>query len=490
MSIGIQKGWIVGTLGDLGKWTSGGTPSSKVQKYYNGPIPWVVTGDLADGPLQRIPNSITEEGLQNSSARLFPKGTLLVAMYGATIGRLGILTVEAATNQACAALIPSLENHEILPYVFYFLFSYREKLKKLGQGGAQPNISQTLLKEVQIPVAPLNEQKRIVDKIERLFSNLDEGEALLKQVQKQLATYRQSVLKAAVTGELTKDWREANKDHLESGEALLQRILKSRRENWKGRGKYQEPVIRYSPDTYHGWIWGVLETFCDIKGGVTVDAKKQIADPVEIPYLRVANVQDGYIDLNHVKSIKVDKSKVEELVLRDGDVLFTEGGDIDKLGRGWVWEGQLPICTHQNHIFRGRPFSAGIHPRFISYYCGSLGKEYFLNGGKQTTNLASISLTKLKAFPILLPSEAEQIEIVSKVDDINSQIDTLESWCATELARSATLRQSILKDAFSGTLVPQDPTDEPASELLKHIQAQKASMNKPRATKKRTKATT
>jgi len=357
-------------------------------------------------------------------------------------------------------------------------------------GTTRLKLTQGSMRDIPVKVAPLNEQKRIVDKIERLFSNLDEGEALLKQVQKQLTTYRQSVLKAAVTGELTKDWREANKDRLESGETLLQRILKSRREHWQGRGKYKEPVIKYSPGDHPGWIWGTLETFCDVKGGVTVDAKKQIVDPMEIPYLRVANVQDGYIDLSLVKTIKVDKSKIEELVLHKGDILFTEGGDIDKLGRGWVWEGQISICTHQNHIFRGRPFCEEIHPRFISYYCGSLGKEYFLNGGKQTTNLASISLTKLKAFPVVLPSVAEQAEIVSIINDISSRIDTLGTWCTAELTRSASLRQSILKDAFSGKLVPQDPADEPASELLKRIQAQKASMNNPRATKRKTKATT
>lgn len=342
----------------------------------------------------------------------------------------------------------------------------------------------SFLRKSILPIAPLNEQQRIVDKIERLFSKLDEGEALLKQVQQQLAVYRQSVLKAAVTGELTQDWREANQHRLESGEALLQRILQARRQQWQGRGKYKEPTLRCSLNGYWGWVEGPLEVFCGIKGGATVDAKRQLANPIEIPYLRVANVQDGFLDLAQVKTIRIEKSKLEELLLEKGDVLFTEGGDIDKLGRGWVWEGQVDLCTHQNHIFRGRPFSDDILSKFISFYCGSLGKEYFLEQGKQTTNLASISLTKLKAFPIALPSPAEQSEIINIVEDLLSRISTLETWCATELARSASLRQSILKDAFSGKLVEQDPNDEPASELLKRIQAAKAAVKKAPARKR------
>jgi type I restriction enzyme S subunit len=330
----------------------------------------------------------------------------------------------------------------------------------------------SFLQKSKIPLAPLNEQRRIVSKIEELFSRLDEGEAGLRRVQRLLASYRQAVLKAAVTGELTKEWREDNQNRLESGADLLQRVLEARRTQWQGRGQYQEPQppdITGLPELTVGWVYIPLSTACDIKGGETVDAKKRLSEPIEVPYLRVANVQDGYLDLEQIKTIKVEGAKIDDVLLRHGEILFTEGGDIDKLGRGWIWENQISPCTHQNHIFRARAYTEDINPKFVSYYCGVLGKEYFLREGKQTTNLASISMSKLRKFPIPLLDIAEQNEIVSQVDEILSQIAALKNWCSTELVRSTTLRQAILKAASSGKLVEQDPRDEPASALLQRI---------------------
>src|SRR5262249_19209883 len=140
---GLPEGWTRCVLGDLGDWSSGGTPSRKEARYYGGPIPWVRTGDLKDRVLDEVSGHITEDGLRNSAAKVFPRGTLLVAMYGATIGQTGILGHPAATNQACAALIASGTTAELIPYVWRYIVAQRENFKQAGQGGAQPNISQT-----------------------------------------------------------------------------------------------------------------------------------------------------------------------------------------------------------------------------------------------------------------------------------------------------------------------------------------------------------
>ncbi|NDE91443.1 MAG: hypothetical protein EB059_09990 [Alphaproteobacteria bacterium] len=341
-------------------------------------------------------------------------------------------------------------------------------------GTTRLKLTQGSMKSLPLMIAPANEQKRIVDKIEELFSALDKGEALLKQVQQQLATYRQSVLKAAVTGELTKEWREQNKQSLETGEALLQRILKFRRENWRGRGNYEEPsaprLIGLStiPET---WMWATLAQITFIKGGVTVDKKRTTDDPITVPYLRVANVQNGYIDLTDVKTITLKKSKIEQYLLKNGDILLNEGGDLDKLGRGWVWQGEIETCIHQNHVFRARPVFEQLSSKYISYYANAFGQSFFMEKGKQSVNLASISLTAISGLPIPIPPIEEQLEIVELLSKKLSEIEHLVNWCETELARSATLRHSILKAAFSGQLVPQDPADEPASELLARIKA-------------------
>lgn len=174
----IPTGWGWTTLGEVGSWQSGGTPSRSNKSYYGGDIPWLKTGDLNDGLILEIPENITEEAVMNSSAKLNPSGSVLIAMYGATIGKLGILTFPATTNQACCACIEF--NAITRLYLFYFLLSQRNILISKGGGGAQPNISKEIITNTFIPVPPLPEQQRIVSKIEELFSILDNIQAALE----------------------------------------------------------------------------------------------------------------------------------------------------------------------------------------------------------------------------------------------------------------------------------------------------------------------
>ena len=168
----LPKGWIWTTLGSIGIWQAGGTPSRSNKSYFGGNIPWLKTGDLNDGYVSEIPESITEEAVANSSAKINPIGSILIAMYGATIGKLGILTYPASTNQACCACIKYFAI--IQSYLFYFLLSHRAAFIAKGGGGAQPNISKEIIVNTLIPLPPLAEQQRIVAKIEELFSILDD----------------------------------------------------------------------------------------------------------------------------------------------------------------------------------------------------------------------------------------------------------------------------------------------------------------------------
>ena len=167
----LPENWCVATLGDVGKWQAGGTPKRGIKEYYGGDIPWLKTGDLNDDYIREIPESITQTGLDNSSAKLNPKDSVLIAMYGATIGKLGILTFPATTNQACCACVeyPALD----MMYLFYFLLSHRDVFVSQGGGGAQPNISKEIIVNTQIPIPPLAEQKRIVVALEKVFSQID-----------------------------------------------------------------------------------------------------------------------------------------------------------------------------------------------------------------------------------------------------------------------------------------------------------------------------
>ena len=167
----LPQSWCVVKLGDIGKWQAGGTPKRSIKEYYGGDIPWLKTGDLNDGFITDIPEYITQAGLNNSSAKLNPRGSVLVAMYGATIGKMGILTFPATTNQACCACI----EHPVVEtmYLFYFLLSHRDKFISQGGGGAQPNISKEIIINTHIPLPPLAEQMRIVSKVSELLNLLD-----------------------------------------------------------------------------------------------------------------------------------------------------------------------------------------------------------------------------------------------------------------------------------------------------------------------------
>ena len=167
----LPQGWIWTTLGNIGVWQAGGTPSRSNKSYFAGNIPWLKTGDLNDGFIYEIPESITEEAVANSSAKINPIGSILIAMYGATIGKLGILTFPASTNQACCACVKYFAITQ--PYLFYLLLSHRKDFIAKGGGGAQPNISKEIIVNTAIPLPPLSEQQRIVQKIEELFSTLD-----------------------------------------------------------------------------------------------------------------------------------------------------------------------------------------------------------------------------------------------------------------------------------------------------------------------------
>jgi type I restriction enzyme S subunit len=193
----------------------------------------------------------------------------------------------------------------------------------------------------------------------------------------------------------------------------------------------------------------------------------------------VANVQRGFLNLTEVKTIAATEAEIRDLQLVPGDVLFNEGGDRDKLGRGWIWEGQISECIHQNHVFRARIKGEAIEPKLLSWYANTAGQEYFQNEGKQTTNLASINMTKLAAFPVPVPPPAEQKRIVPEVERRLSLLDAMGSSVEHGLQRAERLRQSILKRAFEGRLVPQDPNDEPASALLERIHNERAATTTP-----------
>ena len=171
LSFEVPQNWSWTTLGKIGKWQSGSTPNRLNKDYYNGNIPWLKTGDLNDGYITYIPEYITEKALNETSVKLNPTGSVLIAMYGATIGKIGILTFPATTNQACCAC--EVFNGIDREFIFLFLLSHREEFIKMGGGGAQPNISKEKIINTYIPLPPFTEQKRIINAVNKIFAQLD-----------------------------------------------------------------------------------------------------------------------------------------------------------------------------------------------------------------------------------------------------------------------------------------------------------------------------
>ena len=275
---------------------------------------------------------------------------------------------------------------------------------------------------------------------------------------------------------------------------LLQRILAERRHRWEEKQlakftaqgkappkdwqeKYSEPVqpdTSKLPELPEGWTWVSLDMLGEIVSGVAKGTKRDPKISVrEVPYLRVANVQRGYLDLSIIKTILATEGDIDQLTLQSGDVLFNEGGDRDKLGRGWVWRGEIANCIHQNHVFRLRPYLLEILPELVSHQGNTFGKKWFQTAGKQTTNLASINMGMLRLFPVPLAPAEEQREILVLLNTQMEALEHQEKAVELGLKQAEAQRKNILKAAFSGQLVPQDPKDEPASVLLERIRAER-----------------
>jgi len=347
--------WPLRLLSEVCGTTSGGTPSRDCVTFFGGGIPWVKSGELRENVILQTEETISEAAISGSSAKIQPPGTLLIAMYGATVGRMATLGVHAATNQAVCALTPK-DGHLDPRFLFHSLQAKIPELLRSRTGGAQPNISQGVIRSLKLRVPPLEEQKRIA-------AILDKADAI----------------------------RRKRERAIQLADEFLRSLFLD---------MFGDPVRNPK-----GWPVVPLNIVSDIRSGVT---KGRLIRGIcrEVPYMRVANVQAGILDLSEIKTILATSDEISRYSLRSGDILLTEGGDPDKLGRGAVWQGQIETCIHQNHIFCVRIKNPDVLlPEYLSTLLGSeLGKRYFLQAAKQTTGIASINKTQLSGCPVLLPS--------------------------------------------------------------------------------------
>jgi type I restriction enzyme, S subunit len=486
----LPKGWTSALLGEIAETASGGTPSRHRKEFFVGSIPWVKSGELNDATLHTTQEFLSELGLQSSSAKIFPAGTLCIALYGATVGKLGILRRDAATNQAvCGIFVPPLiDTH----YLFYFLLSQRRNLIDLGKGGAQPNISQEIIRRIVIPIPPLAEQGRIASKIDELVTKLFVGIAELRKAQVQLKRYRQAVLKAAVTGELTRDWR-ASREKPDSASPLIVRSRDDRRSVLKSgelarmqanamplnnlERDYIEPPAEVADKLWklpEGWAWVTVGQIGEVTGGLTKNPRREKLS-YKIPYLRVANVYAGQLDLMEVKTIGIEENEIERVLLAPGDLLVVEGnGSIDQIGRVALWDGKIALCAHQNHLIKVRFAEAKLGEYVLWWFLSNEGRNFITRVASSTSGLHTLNISKVASLPVPLPPLMEQQQIVSEIDRVFSITNASQQAIGLTSRQAERLRQSILKQAFEGKLIKQHSNDEPAELLLERIRIERA----------------
>jgi type I restriction enzyme, S subunit len=347
----------------------------------------------------------------------------------------------------------------------------------------------SFLKKTYIPLPPANEQKRIVSKIEELFSAIEKGEAELKRIQSLIQRYRQSVLKAAVTGELTREWREKNLGTLENGEALLARIFTARRKAWekaelekmraigqkpkddKWKKKYKEPQRPDSsnlPELPEGWRWASIDQLNVISQNGFGKRRQDSGMPVVV--LRLADIIDGKIATKNNRKINALSDEIDKYKLSSGDMLWTRvNGSKALVGRISIASPNVQGFLFCDHFIRTRSALQDITEWVKVVSDSSFFRDLLLKEIKTSAGQNTISQASIKKLPIPIASNREIILAVNELNVSMSNMSNLENTIFALMDRNQKLKQSILKTAFSGTLVPQDPDDEPASELQKRI---------------------
>ncbi|KAB4268179.1 MULTISPECIES: restriction endonuclease subunit S [Bacteroides] len=402
----VPDNWVWMTLGEVGTWQSGGTPSRSNKTYYGGNIPWLKTGDLNDGLISDIPESITEEAVANSSAKINPAGSVLIAMYGATIGKLGILTFPATTNQACCACIEFNAITQL--YLFYFLLSQRNGFIAKGGGGAQPNISKEIIVNTFIPLPPLSEQQRIVMEIEKWFALIDQVEQGKADLQNTIKQTKSKILDLAIHGKLVP--QDPND---EPAIKLLKRI----------NPDFTPCDNGHSRKLPQGWYSVTANDVCSIIGGVSYN-KADIQD-TGIRVLRGGNIQNGkVIDCFDDVFISLSYQNNDNQVQRGDIIVVASTGSQTLIGKTGFADRDIPKTQIGAFLRIVRPKQKTLSPYIRLIFQTDAYKDYIRNVAKGS-NINNVKNAHLQNFQICLPPLEEQQRIVQKIEELFSSLDDI-----------------------------------------------------------------
>ena len=443
----IPDSWEWVRLGNIGDWGSGATPSRSIPEYYGGDIPWLKTGDLNDGYIEYIPENISRLALEKTSVRLNPTGSVLIAMYGATIGKVGILTFPATTNQACCACLPIKIYNE---YVFYFLMSQKVAFVKQGEGGAQPNISKEKIVATFMPLPPLAEQYRIVAKIKEVLPYVERyGEACSTANSLNAAfpdLLKKSILQEAVQGKLVPQ------DPTDEPASILLERIRAEKQKLVAEGKikkdkHESVIFRRDNSHYEkrdskeeniddiipfelpdSWEWIRLSAILtSTDAGKSPQCENRPRTIGEWGVIKTTAIQDGYFLAEENKVLPPDFNLQESMVVHHGDLLITRAGPRNRTGVICVVDGEPENLILSDKTVRLSYLRNFVNPHYVMTALSSPAMQYFVVDAMtgMAASQVNISQEKMKTFLLPLPPLNEQQRIVDEVSKIFGRIDKL-----------------------------------------------------------------
>ena len=390
-----MSAYIQVPLGEICQFLGGGTPSRKVQEYWNGNIPWASVKDFGLDLISSTKEFISKKGLNNSSSKVVPTGTvLLVTRVG--LGKVAIAGVDLAINQDIKAIIPS---NSILPeFLFWSLKYLGPQITSKGTGATVKGVTLQDVRNLQISLPPLDEQRRIVG----ILNRAAKIERLRTQAQERLREFIPAL------------------------------FIKM----------FGDPATNPM-----GWERATLGELSQVQGGLQVTRKRKV-HPLETPYLRVANVLRNRLDLREVKSMRVNEKELTRIQLMRGDLLIVEGhGNPSEIGRVAIWDGSIDGCVHQNHLIRVRPNPETLSPQFTcAFLNSSSGRQHLLRSGKTTSGLNTISVSDVKSCTLFTPPIDLQRQFTEFVNFASDLTSLANSGQRLATASSSSLMDRLLKD--------------------------------------------
>lgn len=475
----LPQGWVETTLGEALEWSSGGTPPRADPANFDGGIPWVVIGDLNEGVVSRTTETLTEAGLRNSAAKWVEPGSVMLGLYGSigatgSVGKTGIAGLRLTTNQAIAFTMPQCCEPR---YLQWYLRHHKLRLQEVAKGGNQTNLSQTVVKRYPFKLAPRPEQERIVKSLDEHDSRLRHAVEEMEASRRRLAAYRAAVLRAACEGRLVPTEAElarAEGRTYEPASELLARVPRAPRPNrYESRSREVIPghaaLAVGNPGTPvpEGWTWAALVEIAKMESGHTPSRSHPEWWGGQVPWITLPDARD-----HHGRTILTTQENTNTEGLANSAARLLPAGTVC-LSRtasvGYVTVMGRPMATSQdfvNWVPTECVTSSWLRIVFIS------DREALRRFGKGSVH-KTIYFPECLSLHAAIPPLAEQKRIVAEVERRLSVVERLEAAIDANLARAKRLRQAILKRAFEGRLVPQDPNDEPAGVLLERIKRER-----------------